>query len=544
MELNVLLRGQSNAQLLAHSPDWGQVATELQTLLGFNGTTNTVNLLENDSSATNNNTVVGGTAFITDWVQPVNGNWQNGWTNNTLETGLLNYIGQLPAAERAAPTAVVWLQNEYDSTNPNLTTAEWTSAVQFEAQQVRAALGQSAATVPYVFINAIPYGDNLIPAVNQGIKLGMEQLAANPSFHATVGAQADDTNMDYGQTGVYGGPHMGIDDSNQTDQRLAVMLAQEFAQYALPGSPAALGQVDGYGPEAVTAQAVSADQVLVTVALDTAPLSATLDQDAANGVGWTIQDGSTTLTATSAKVTDGSHILLTFGAAVPTDAASTLYYAYGYGRLATSGSDPGLGNAIYDTQQMPVWTPATGLPVTGGTAAGQFTEENLVTGGTASAQGTTSSVTGYQSEFIALGPDRVMVTATTPNAFLVAGAGPDELVASSGSNLLDAGANATLMIGGTGHDMFAVDAANNATTWDAIANFHSGDTLVIWGASEAASHVAWSGGTSGQTMLTVTGGGVGTAAVDFVGLSAADAAQLKLGGGTAGGMSYLTVTHS
>ena len=66
MQLNVLLRGQSNAGLLVRSPDWGNVATEIEQLLGFNGTTDTVNLLEKDSSPTNNNTVIGGTAFIGD----------------------------------------------------------------------------------------------------------------------------------------------------------------------------------------------------------------------------------------------------------------------------------------------------------------------------------------------------------------------------------------------------------------------------------------------------------------------------------------------
>ena len=100
MELNVLLRGQSNAELLVRSPDWGSVATEIQSLPGFDGTANSVNLLENDSSTANNNTVVGGTAFIGDWVQPVNGAWQNGWTDNTLETGLLNFIAALPADQR------------------------------------------------------------------------------------------------------------------------------------------------------------------------------------------------------------------------------------------------------------------------------------------------------------------------------------------------------------------------------------------------------------------------------------------------------------
>jgi hypothetical protein len=541
MELNVLLRGQSNAGMLVRSPDWGAVATQIEQLLGFDGTTNKVNLLEKDSDSANDNTVTGGTAFIGDWVQPVNGNWQHGWTDKALEQGLLNYIAGLPADERAAPTAIVWLHNEYDSTNPDLSTPEWMSAVRFEAQQVRQALGQSPATTPYVFVNAIPYGYNVIPAVNQDIKLGMELLAADPGFHAAIGAQANDVNMDYGQDGTYGGAHMNTADANEVDHRLAVSIAEEFAQYALPGSPVATGQVDGYGPEVVAAQRVGSNQVLVTVALDHAPLEATLSADAAKGGGWSIIDGGRTLDATAAQVTDGSHVLLTFASPVPTDDSIWLFYAYGYGRLATGSKDPGIGNAVYDSQNMPISAPATGVPVLSGSGAGQFTEQNLVTGTAATVQGTASSLPGYQSEFIAVAPDSVRVTAMTPNAFIIGGQGVDELVATSGTNLLDAGQGTALMVGGSGQDYFVIDGRGPAT-WDAVANFHAGDTVVLWGATQGVSKLAWTDTGQGQAILTVSGGGVTSSAIGFVGVSVSAAQHFVVGGGTAGGLNYLTIT--
>ncbi|HET9018286.1 MAG TPA: hypothetical protein VFN46_01805 [Acetobacteraceae bacterium] len=541
MELNVLLRGQSNAQLLLNSSDWNNVATQVEQLLGFNGTTDKVNLLASQNQTANDNTVVGGTAFVGDWITPVNGNYQNGWTNNTLENGLLNYINGLPASVKAAPTAIVWLQNEYDSTNPTLTTAEWVSGVQYEAQQVRAALGQTAATTPYVFVNAIPYGDNLIPAVNQDIKTGMALFAGNPAFHATVGAQADDTNMDYQQTGNYGGPHMDAADANQTDHRLAVMLAQEFAAYAQPGSPVAQGRVDGYGPEVMGAQRVGGNQVLVTTALDQAALSATLSTDAANGVGWSIRDNGQSLNATAAQVVDGSHVLLTFGSPVPTDGTAALYYAYGYGRLATGASDPGQGNAIYDAQQMPVWTPATGVPVMVGTPSGIFVEQNMVTGGVAEVQGTTSSIPTYQSEFAAVGPDSVTLTATTPNAFLIGGTGQDVLIATSGSNLLDAGTGNTLMVGGTGRDYFVID-GSVAHGSVAIDNFHAGDQVVLWGATPGASQVSWAETAQGMAVATVSGGGITSATtIGFMNTDLAAARQFAIGGGLSGTQHYLTI---
>ena len=542
MELNVLLRGQSNAYLLALSPDWGStLASKIEQLLGFNGTTDKVNVLDSYYQPNGNNTINSGTAFIGDWVTPVNGNWQNGWTDNSLETGLVNYVKGLPADQKAAPTAIVWLHNEYDSTNPTLTTPEWMSAVQFEAQQVRAAFGQSAATTPYVFVNAIPYPDNIVPAVNQDIKLGMELFAANPSFHATIGAQADDVNMDYAQPGYYGGPHMDTADANQTDQRLALSIAQEFAQYAQPGSPIATGQVDAYGPEVMTAQRVGADQVVVTAALDHANLNPTLSTDAAQGAGWSIIDNGQTLNATAAQVLDGGQVLLTFGGAVPTDATAALYYAYGYGRLAI-GNVPGQGNAIYDTQNLPIWAPATGVPIAASTA-GMFTEQNLVTGGVTQAQGTASLLAGTDAQFTAVTPDSVAITADTPNAFLVAGLGTDELIATSGDNTLDAGHGTAVMYGGSGADTFWVNGGSTAT-WDAIASFHAGDTLVLWGATLGSSQTAWSETGQNIATLTVSGGGIASSAIAFAGVGLSEAQGFVIGGGIAGGSHYLTVTHA
>jgi hypothetical protein len=517
MELNVLLRGQSNAYLLSQSSAWAAVAGEVQSLLGFDGVTNSVNLLASSYDPYGKNTINSGTAFIGDWLKPIDGIWQYGWSDTALETGLINYIDALPADEKSAPTAIVWLHNEYDSTNPSLTTAEWMSAVTDDSAQVRAAFGQTAATVPYIFVNAIPYGDNAIDSVNQAIKLGMEEFSANPLFDAVIGAQADDLNMDYGQTGVYGGPHMDSADTALVARRLAVSIAQTFATYALPGSPIADGTVDGYGPEVMAARLVGANQVLATVANDHATLSATLDTDAANGVGWSILDNGQTLDATAAQVTASDQILLTFSGAVPTDPSAALYYAYGYGRLATGDNDPGEGNAIYDTQQMPVWTPASGVGIEQPTAAGSYLIENTDTGNLASVQGETSTIAGYSSQFAVVTADSVTLLATSPNAFLAdTSIGYDALVATSGDNLFWTDQTTTLMVGGSGEDRFFVAAAV-PDAWDVIDNFHAGDNAVLYGYQPGVSQLSWSQN-AGSAMLTMTGGGA-TVNLTFLGVA-------------------------
>lgn len=546
MELNVLLRGQSNAVLLAQSSSWGTVSITVQRLLGFDGISNKVNLLESDpanSGTTGNYSAVGGTAFVGDWVSAVGGAWQNGWTNDSLEQGLLNYVTALPSDVKSAPTAVVWLHNEYDSTNANLTVQEWMSAVQADATQVRTALGQSPATTPYVFVNAIPYGSNSIDATNQAIKTGMELFAASPGFNATIGSQSGDVRMDYGQDGVYGGPHMNEADSALVNTRLALSIAETFKQYALPGSPLATGQIDAYGPEVMSAQAVSANQVLVTAGLNAGVgLNGTLSGDAAAGVGWSVQAGNgQSLAAVAAQVVGANQVLLTFGAAVPADGSANLYYGYGYGRLATGESDPGQGTAVYDAQQLPIWAPATGVAVQGA-AAGSFTEQNLVTGGAATVQGSVSSIPGYQSLIAAITPDSVALVALTPNAVLLDGLGADVLVANSGSNLLDAGMGTTLMVGGTGNDNFVAN-ATGAAVWDVISNFHPGDTMVLWGFTAGASQLSWSDSGSGAILSAVGGGIASSAMTAFQGFTAAQAAGFAETTGTSGGMSYLAVTN-
>jgi hypothetical protein len=538
MELNVLLRGQSNAFYLTQSPDWPGLSAQIEQLLGFNGAQDSVNLLASWNDPNGKNTINAGTAFIGDWLTPVGGNWINGWTNNTLEQGLLNYINALPAVEKSAPTALVWLHNEYDSTNPALTTPEWMSAVQDEASQVRQALGQSASTTPYVFVNAIPYGSGSIDSINQAIKLGMEKFSADPLFHATVGVQADDVSMDFGQTGFFGGPHMDAADGNRLVHRLAVSVAETFSQYARAGSPVATGQVDGFGPEVTTALNVGSNQVLLTVANDRATLNPGLSGDAAAGVGWSITDGASTLHATAARVVDASHVLLSFASTVPTDGSAIVYYAYGYGRLAASDSDPGVGTAIYDTQQMPIWTPATGVSLWQGAGQGGYFEQNNTTGNVAQMQGFTSVDPAYQSEFVALAVDSVSVVATSPNAFLTTGDAIDALVATSGNNLLCAGQHNALLIGGSnGHDTFVADASGPAI-WDVILNFHAGDILLLWGAQSAqASQFSWSDD-AGSALLTVTGGGIHLGQVVFQGVTVQQATAFSHLSGSGGGMSY------
>jgi hypothetical protein len=243
MNLNVIVRGQSNAILLMEQGGWagyGTLQAEVQRLLGFNGTTDKISLVY-ERYDQGSSTAFGGTALIGDWLTARGGDWRQGWNAGWQEQSLLNKVNSLSADQKDDPTATLWLHNEYDSTNGGLTAEQWMSAVRFDAAQVRGALGQGAETTPYLFVSAMPYWGTT--EGHNAIRQGMEALSADGSFNGGIAARMLDTDIDNddwdgnGATREYGGPHIDAEDAMQTVQRSARAIAESFAQYAKPGSP-------------------------------------------------------------------------------------------------------------------------------------------------------------------------------------------------------------------------------------------------------------------------------------------------------------------
>ncbi len=362
MQLDILLRGQSNAFLLA--ADTGQaMAQEVAGLLGFTGTANQVRLLS-DWYTPGAETIVGASAFLGDWMrQGSDGQWQP----QAAEQGLLTFAAQ---HQGATSTAVLWLHSEYDGTDPALQAGTWAAAVRAEAALLRQALGQDAATAPYMFVSAIPYEFSNDAAV-QAVRAGMEQLAADTGFNAAIAARAQDLDMTFrfdaegANTHPYGGDHMSAADATLLAHRIAASLAQEWAGYALPGSPVALagGNLANLGPMVVAATPLAADTLEVQLAPDAATTLAPLGAAAASGLGWSVQGAGGTVWADHASLLGTTGLSLHFSADLP--AEGTLFYGYGYGRLAADGTQPGQGNAVYDSAGLPAWTPANGVALAG-----------------------------------------------------------------------------------------------------------------------------------------------------------------------------------
>jgi hypothetical protein len=361
LNLNILIRGQSNAILFVEWPNWigwTTLEAEVERLLGFDGRTNDVSRIYErfDESAA---TAYSATAFLGEWMTPNPGGWETaGWSAGRYEQGLLRHIDRLDPAFRDDPTAVLWLHSEYDSQRRGLTAEEWTSAVRADMGLVRAALGQPDA--PYHFVSAQPYS-NGSDVGHQAIRLGMERLASDPAARAHIAARAND--LDMAGDGGFGGSHLDGGDAVQIAQRAARSIAESWAAHAQPGSPVALagGDLADEGPRVAAARLTGPRTVEVDVVHDRATGFSALDPDAAAGVGWAVRApaGGGWTDATGAAVVDADTLRVTFGADLPADGAS-LFYGWGYGRLA--GADgSGRGNAVYDNQGLLVWVPAQGL---------------------------------------------------------------------------------------------------------------------------------------------------------------------------------------
>jgi hypothetical protein len=365
MQLDVILRGQSNAAFLAELDGYagaGALVAEVERLLGFDGTTQRVNLVY-DRDGQGGDTVYPATAFLGDWMETSGGSWVPG----EYEQKFLDRMAEYRTDGMGDASLMVWLHSEYDSRNPDLSTADWTAAVRSDAALVRGELGRE---MPYLFVAAQPYGDGT-DAGHQAIRAGMEQLAADPGFDAGIAARApdidlslDDRDGDWGTT-EYGGGHIGADDAVRIAERIGRSVAQEWAAFAQPGSPVAraLGQVTDDGPQVVAATQVAPGQLQVDVVQDGVDGFLPFGAGAAAGFGWSaaLPDGRR-ITASSAEVLDGDSLLLGFAQALPEGAV--LDYAWGIGRTAAP-EGPGAGNAVLDLSGLPAWTPAQGVAVNG-----------------------------------------------------------------------------------------------------------------------------------------------------------------------------------
>ncbi len=366
LDLNILIRGQSNAAYFSNYHAGDVLAHAVSDLLGFDGRTATVTVLGGPGSTEQTSTaLVWDQNGVRAWMRRLPG---QGWAANPLEARLLAYLSSLPASLRAAPTLTLWMHNETDSNNPAITRALWADALRADAGWVRAALGQGPATTPYLFA-WIPFdisggGPWLADEDRQGqaMRLAMADLVADQSFHAVAAPQTGDLDMN-GWGGRLGGMHVSVTDAMVLARRLARPIACAFLPYARPSAPVTTLACDPAvaGPQALRARLLPRGGVLVDVALAGRTALAPFGAAARQGAGWQarLSDGRL-VSAEGARPTGPATVALTFAADLP--AGAVLYYGYGHGRI--SGADgKGAGAAIYDMDGLALVGPPQGLRI-------------------------------------------------------------------------------------------------------------------------------------------------------------------------------------
>jgi V8-like Glu-specific endopeptidase len=160
-------------------------------------------------------------------------------------------------------------------------------------------------------------------------------------------------------------------------------------------------------------------------------------------------------------------------------------------------------------------------------------------------------VSGLENQFIDLNPHNLVITATTPNVFLVSGAGDDALKVISGNNVMEGGTGSNFLVGGTGSDVFFVDdRAPASNVWSGLVNFHSGDAATVWGVTPADFNLSWKDdmgavGYKGLTVIaTKNAPGGAIAAATITGYTTADLSDGKLSvafGTAASGDNYMYI---
>lgn len=150
-------------------------------------------------------------------------------------------------------------------------------------------------------------------------------------------------------------------------------------------------------------------------------------------------------------------------------------------------------------------------------------------------------------QYIYDGADKVVILAQTPNVFVKNFVGDAAVALHSGQNVVDAGKGSNFLVGGTGNDVFFLDATSYAATWNTIVGFNPGDIATLFGFKPGISRYWWEDragapGSEGRTLRAdLTGRGTIEASLTFAGTTAAVTNTYALTTGAVGGVDYMTI---
>jgi len=267
----------------------------------------------------------------------------------------------IPTAEDLTDiAAIVWPWTEQDSTAPYSQKALYAGTVKRLAALTRAMVSRTAAQLPLLLWNAIPY------ETDPGMQMVRESLAdivadstQNAALFAAQTADSIPLSATYNAlTGTWTGgdpEHRDETDEAAYGHRGAhvaarVALAAGFGD-TLSAIPAGMPLA---GPRIAHAFRQSSTQIVITIVHDQGTDIA-LPLQAADGAGWALMDGGsvaspgTIIAATAATRIDATHLLLTLSATITNVSADCqVFYPYGSTQI-------GRGDAVTDNFGSIAW---------------------------------------------------------------------------------------------------------------------------------------------------------------------------------------------
>ncbi|MDT7951264.1 MAG: hypothetical protein RQ966_07135, partial [Acetobacteraceae bacterium] len=116
-----------------------------------------------------------------------------------------------------------------------------------------------------------------------------------------------------------------------------------------------------------------------------------------------------------------------------------------------------------------------------------------------------------------------------------------------GTNVLDMKQGSSFLVSGTGSDTFLLHVDQAQTTWNTISNFHTGDSVILYGFT-AGTSVRWLDASAGAASYTgatlrldVDGNGTIDSSLTFANKTASEVEHYSYQTGTVGGASYLSI---
>ncbi len=157
------------------------------------------------------------------------------------------------------------------------------------------------------------------------------------------------------------------------------------------------------------------------------------------------------------------------------------------------------------------------------------------------------AISNVNTQFLYDGDTPLAIVAQQAGMLISSQAQATAVQLQGGVNVLDMKQGSSFLVSGTGADTFLLHADQAATTWNTIANFHTGDSIIIYGFTAGTSARWWDANAgaanyTGATLrLDVDGNGSIDSSVTFAGKMTSETNTYQIQTGSVGGSNYLSI---